>query len=60
MRRYHDEQWGVPTHDDRLLFELLIPGGRAGRPQLGDDPQKRDGYRAAFDNFPPRTGRDLR
>ncbi len=48
---YHDDQWGVPVHDDRLLFEMLnLEGAQAGlswRTILG----KKDGYRNAFDGF---------
>jgi DNA-3-methyladenine glycosylase I len=48
---YHDEEWGVPSHDDRHLFEMLIlEGAQAGlswRTILG----KRERYRAAFDQF---------
>jgi DNA-3-methyladenine glycosylase I len=50
---YHDEEWGVPTHDDRKLFEfLLLEGAQAG---LSWDTilQKRENYRAAFDGFDP-------
>ncbi len=49
--RYHDEEWGVPQHDDRVLFEfLLLEGAQAG---LSWDTilQKRENYRAAFDRF---------
>ena len=49
--RYHDEEWGVPQHDDRVLFEfLLLEGAQAG---LSWDTilQKRENYRAAFDGF---------
>jgi len=53
MRRYHDEQWGVPTHDDRLLFELLILEGAQAGLSWETILKKRDGYRAAFDNFRP-------
>jgi DNA-3-methyladenine glycosylase I len=49
--RYHDQEWGVPVHDDRLLFEyLILEGAQAGlswRTVLN----KRENYRAAFDNF---------
>ena len=49
--QYHDEEWGVPVHDDRLLFEMLIlEGAQAGlswRTILG----RRETYRAAFDDF---------
>ena len=53
MRRYHDEEWGVPSHDDRLLFEhLLLDGAQAGL-SWETILKKRDNYRAAFDNFRP-------
>jgi DNA-3-methyladenine glycosylase I len=51
--RYHDEEWGLPQHDDRILFEfLLLEGAQAG---LSWDTilQKRENYRAAFDGFDP-------
>jgi DNA-3-methyladenine glycosylase I len=48
---YHDEEWGVPVHDDRLLFEMLnLEGAQAGLSWL-TILKKRDGYRNAFDNF---------
>ena len=48
---YHDEEWGVPVHDERQLFEMLIlEGAQAGLSWL-TILRKRDGYRAAFDNF---------
>ena len=48
---YHDEEWGVPVHDDRLLFEMLnLEGAQAGLSWL-TILRKRDGYRRAFDNF---------
>ena len=40
MIEYHDQEWGVPVHDDRKLFEFLDPRGRAGRIELGNDPQE--------------------
>jgi DNA-3-methyladenine glycosylase I len=50
-RDYHDREWGVPVRDDRLLFEFLIlEGAQAGLSWL-TVLQRRDGYRAAFDNF---------
>lgn len=53
MVAYHDDEWGVPTHDDHLLFELLtLEGAQAGlswRTILN----KRQGYRAAFAAFEP-------
>ena len=48
---YHDTEWGVPLHDERRLFEMLIlEGAQAGLSWL-TILRKRDGYRAAFDNF---------
>ena len=48
---YHDEEWGVPVHDDRLLFEFLIlEGAQAGLSWL-TILKKRDNYRKAFHNF---------
>ena len=49
--RYHDEEWGVPEHDDRRLFELLVlEGAQAGLSWL-TILRKRDNYRKAFDDF---------
>ncbi len=53
--RYHDEEWGVPLHDDRALFELLsLEGAQAG---LSWDTilRKRENYRAAFHQFDARA-----
>jgi DNA-3-methyladenine glycosylase I len=50
---YHDVEWGVPVHDDRLLFEyLVLEGAQAGLSWL-TILKKRDNYRAAFDQFDP-------
>ena len=50
-RAYHDEEWGVPLHDDPALFEFLIlEGAQAGLSWI-TILRKRDNYRAAFDNF---------
>jgi len=50
---YHDDEWGVPLHDDRALFELLtLEGAQAGLSWL-TILRKREGYRRAFDNFVP-------
>lgn len=50
---YHDEEWGVPVHDDRTLFEFLIlEGAQAGLSWL-TVLKRRDNYRVAFDNFDP-------
>ena len=52
--RYHDEEWGVPSHDDRHLFEMLIlEGAQAGLAWI-TILRKRAGYRRAFDRFDPR------
>ena len=49
--RYHDEEWGVPEHDDRRLFEMLnLEGAQAGLSWL-TILRKRDNYRRAFDRF---------
>jgi DNA-3-methyladenine glycosylase I len=50
-RQYHDTEWGVPLHDDRALFELLIlEGAQAGLSWI-TILRKRENYRAAFDGF---------
>jgi DNA-3-methyladenine glycosylase I len=50
---YHDEEWGVPVHDDRLLFEFLtLEGAQAGLSWI-TILRKRMSYRAAFDGFDP-------
>ena len=49
--KYHDEEWGVPVHDDRLLFELLILEGAQAGLSWTTILKKREGYREAFDNF---------
>ena len=51
--RYHDEEWGVPCHDDRLLFEFLVlEGAQAGLSWL-TILKRREGYREAFAGFDP-------
>ena len=51
---YHDAEWGVPVHDDRLLFEFLIlEGAQAGLSWI-TILKKRPAYRRAFDRFDPR------
>lgn len=48
---YHDEEWGVPVHDDRMLFEFLtLEAAQAGL-SWATVLNKREGYRKAFDNF---------
>jgi DNA-3-methyladenine glycosylase I len=50
---YHDFEWGVPVHDDRVFFEfLLLEGAQAGL-SWSTILNKRDGYRVAFANFDP-------
>ena len=51
---YHDTEWGVPEHDDRRLFEMLVlEGAQAGLSWLMIL-RRREGYRRAFDGFDPR------
>ncbi|HEX8738491.1 MAG TPA: DNA-3-methyladenine glycosylase I [Pyrinomonadaceae bacterium] len=49
--RYHDEEWGVPAHDDRRLFEFLILEGAQAGLSWDTILRKRENYRAAFDSF---------
>lgn len=51
---YHDREWGVPSHDDRTLFEFLILEGAQAGLSWETILRKRDNYRAAFNNFDPR------
>ncbi|MFN7972899.1 MAG: DNA-3-methyladenine glycosylase I [Acidobacteriota bacterium] len=48
---YHDEEWGVPLHDDRALFELLILEGAQAGLSWQTILARRDGYRRAFEGF---------
>jgi DNA-3-methyladenine glycosylase I len=51
--KYHDTEWGVPVHDDRVLYEfLLLEGAQAGL-SWETILKKRDNYREAFDQFDP-------
>ena len=50
---YHDVEWGVPVHDDRLLFEFLILEGAQAGLSWTTILNKRDNYRKAFDGFRP-------
>jgi len=53
MLEYHDREWGVPVHDDRMLFEFLIlEGAQAGLSWM-TILRKRDAYRKAFKDFDP-------
>src|SRR5882757_5033298 len=51
---YHDREWGVPQHDDRVLFEFLILEGAQAGLSWDTILKKRENYRAAFDGFDPR------
>jgi DNA-3-methyladenine glycosylase I len=51
--RYHDCEWGVPQHDDRVLFEFMVLEGAQAGLSWDTILRKRDNYRAAFDNFDP-------
>ncbi len=50
---YHDEEWGVPVHDDRQLFEMLILEGMQAGLSWSTILRKRDNFRRAFDAFEP-------
>ena len=59
MLAYHDEEWGVPSHDDRHLFEMLtLEGAQAGL-SWSTILRKREGYRRAFAGFDPAGRRAL-
>jgi len=51
---YHDTEWGVPVHDDRVLFEFLILEGAQAGLSWSTILNKRENYRRAFDNFEAR------
>ena len=51
---YHDTEWGVPMHDDRRLFEMLILEGAQAGLSWSTILKKRENYRRAFDNFDAR------
>jgi DNA-3-methyladenine glycosylase I len=50
---YHDEEWGVPSHDDRHLFEMLVLEGAQAGLSWATILRKREGYRRAFHGFDP-------
>jgi DNA-3-methyladenine glycosylase I len=50
---YHDEEWGVPVHEDRLLFEFLILEGAQAGLSWSTILNKRESYRKAYDQFDP-------
>ena len=51
---YHDEEWGVPVHDDRVLFEFLILEGAQAGLSWNTILKKRENYRKALDGFRPK------
>jgi DNA-3-methyladenine glycosylase I len=51
---YHDEEWGVPVHDDRVLFEFLVLEGAQAGLSWSTILRKRERYRRAFSGFDPR------
>jgi DNA-3-methyladenine glycosylase I len=51
--RYHDNEWGVPLHDDRALFEFVILEGAQAGLSWNTILKKRENYRTALDNFRP-------
>src|SRR4029450_9268679 len=53
-RRYHDEEWGVPVHDDRRVFEMLVPEGAQAGLSWITILRKRPAYLKAFDRFDPK------
>ena len=53
MLRYHDEEWGVPSHDERHLFEMLVLEGAQAGLSWSTILRKREGYRRAFAGFDP-------
>ncbi len=55
MRRYHDDEWGVPSRDDGHLFEMLILEGAQAGLSWSTILNKRENYRHALDGFDPST-----
>ena len=51
MQQYHDEEWGVPQHNDQKLFEMLTLEGAQAWLSWKTILDRRDGYRKAFKNF---------
>jgi DNA-3-methyladenine glycosylase I len=54
MAKYHDDEWGVPVHDDQLLFEFLILEGAQAGLSWSTILKKRQNYRDAFKQFDPK------
>lgn len=57
--KYHDEEWGVPVHDDRIHFEFLILEGAQAGLNWATILKKREGYRQAFAGFDPEVVADF-
>ena len=57
---YHDEEWGVPSRDDRHLYEMLVLEGAQAGLSWATILHKREGYRAAFAEFDAERGRRVR
>jgi DNA-3-methyladenine glycosylase I len=53
-RAYHDEEWGVPVHDDKVIFEFLVLEGAQAGLSWGTILRKRENFRRAFVGFDPR------
>jgi len=53
MIQYHDQEWGVPVHDDRKFFEFLVLEGAQAGLSWATILHKREAYKALFDNFDP-------
>ena len=53
MRQYHDDEWGVPVHDDRKLFEFIVLDAAQAGLSWSTVLNKRENYRRAFDGFDP-------
>src|SRR5437660_7482982 len=53
LLRYHDREWGVPVHNDRKHFEVLVLSGAQAGLSWSIVLKKREGYRRAFDKFDP-------
>jgi len=56
---YHDKEWGVPVHDDRVLFEFLVLEGAQAGLSWSTILRKRENYRRAFAAFDPKKVRAL-
>jgi len=54
MKKYHDEEWGVPVHDDRKLFEFMVLDAFQAGLSWSTVLKKRENFRKAFDNFQPK------